>query len=164
MVLRIVCFTLGVVFFACVAAHAPAQTLYGIASSGELLEIDETPGAATVIGDTGLLRPGGLTYDADTGVMYALDSGVGEIFIIDPAGATATSLPSPVSLSGLESLASRAADGFLYTVSMGPLPVPELYRIDPATGAPTAAGGTVGSAAITGTCGAAIRRRALCRW
>lgn len=52
-----------------------AETLYGIIGSGTnagyLVTINTSNGAATLVGDTGIIQPTGLAYSAKSGILYA---------------------------------------------------------------------------------------------
>ncbi len=70
-------------------APAKADLLYGIVSNGELHRIDTTTLTSTLIGDTGLERVGGLALD-NSGVLYGLDGGSGDLLIFDQTTAANT--------------------------------------------------------------------------
>lgn len=126
------------IFLVFAAASANAQyKLYGVVSqppnAGWLVEIDPSTGAATLIGNTGMTMPAGLTCDLSSGTIYASDGfGGGPIHTVNPLTGAATAVGGATGAVGC--LAFRVADGFLYSVLPG-VSTSVLYQISPATGA-----------------------------
>lgn len=127
------------------------STMYAILTTEEggesyLCTIDLTTGIVTLIGDTGFAFPmGGLAYDTNTGILYAVSAGgaPGELFTVSLATGVATSVglittaAGPLGTTALE----FGPDGVLYL-----LPNPRsgvgghLFSIDPATAFATEVG------------------------
>lgn len=110
--------------------------LYGVISQppnqGWLVEINPATGAATLIGNTGMSMPAGLTCDPAVGTIYASDGfGGGPIYTVNPSTGAATAVGAATGAIGC--LAFRPADGYLYSVLPG-VSTSVLYQISPSTG------------------------------
>lgn len=144
--------TLWTICAVIVPSAAQAQTLYGIIAlspnNGYLIKINTLNGDATLIGEgTGLLNPGGLAYSQDIG-LYAIDIFGGQVYSVNSISGTATPLSSPGSVIQPEALAHRYVDNILYTVPTDP--IPDLYQLDPTTGANIGSVGSLGAGLING--------------
>lgn len=124
-------------------AFSPANVLFGIRNGGgagdtttpdDLVTIDVSSGAVTLVGNTGRAELQALAFSAG-GTLYGWDFGYG-LVKINPATAAAT-LVNPAVVPGsvvdIQSLAF-APDGTLYGAS------DELYRVDTSNGATTLVG------------------------
>lgn len=114
-------------------------TLYGVISQnpnqGFLITVNTTTGAATLIGNTGLTMPSGLTFDTKTGTLLAIDGyGGGRVSAIDVNSGVATPLQAPGTVPLPGDVAYRFVDDRLYTCMPG-VNTCTLYQLDPATGA-----------------------------
>lgn len=132
---------------------AQAEILYGIIRSGSnmgyLISIDTSTGDATPVGLTGLAWPGGLAYSQNTGILYAIDALGGQVSIVSLSDGSTTHLSSPGTVFGPEALAHRYVDNFLYTAPTDAIS-PDLYQLDPTTGANIGSVGELGSGSIDG--------------
>lgn len=132
-------FTLQVFLLLLFAVPLQAQTLYGVISkepnAGHLVSINIATGAATLIGDTGLSGPSGLTYNSLTGELLAINAfGGGKVHRVDTATGAATVLSAASSVAIPGSLAYRAADNMLYT-NQPAVSTNVIYRLNASTGA-----------------------------
>lgn len=109
----------------CVYVEASAQTLYGVDMSGNLVTINTSTGAATVVGNLGIPfadgYPYGMTYNPHTGLLYVCTyatGGLGRMFSVDPNTATSTTF----GLWGQKSYAMtyRYVDDLLYRLESYP--------------------------------------------
>ncbi len=120
-------------------ASVQAETLYGVVSqepnAGHLVSINTATGAATLIGDTGLSGPSGLTYNSITGDLLAINAfGGGKVHRVDTVTGVATVLSAASSVAIPGSLAYRAADNMLYT-NQPAVSTNVIYRLNASTGA-----------------------------
>ena len=131
-----------------------SPTLYGIVAQdpnhGFLISIDPASGGGTLLGDSGISMPGGLTYDESTGNMYVINSAVGgQVYTIDLATGAATPLSSPGAIVAPAALAYRFTDNSLYTFTPT-MSAGQLVRVDPATGSTLGLVGVIGRSPIGG--------------
>jgi hypothetical protein len=124
---------------------ALAETLYGIVSEGEnvgfLVTIDTTTGNATLTHNTGLSSPSGLTYNAETGLLYTVEqvapptpeTPLDRVYSINPATGFAEPLSHYMFLSLAKGLAYRPLDDFFYTAGDYGDQTP-IWRVDSSTG------------------------------
>ncbi len=135
-----------------------ADVLYGIVgvsggfdaltSNGILVSINPSTGAETTIGDT-TLGSNTNTFDSFAGTLYAIGVN-GELYSINPATAALTTVGStgiaPLNASDAYYTSLTGFNGSLYytledvTTSVGP----DLYKVNPATGASQFIGSTAG--------------------
>ena len=126
------------------ALESDAQTLFGVITQnpnrGFLVSVNIATGAGTLIGDTGVTAPSGLTFNTNNRTMLVIDASGGQVSAIDVTTGAATPLQdsAPVPLPG--ALAFRFVDNLLYTCSPS-INTCELLQLDPTTGANV---GTVG--------------------
>ncbi len=122
-------------------AWSPGGWLYGLTNStapadpNSLVSIDPLTGASQVVGATGLttIIEGDLARDPLSGLLYGcynLQSGMRQLFMVDPQTGGAT--PIPGSLSGDPSALAFSSDGTLYGIDTS---LSELLTIDKITGA-----------------------------
>ena len=95
--------------------------------------------AFTEIGETGLTQIIGLAVNPVTGIMYGYDSGTEALYTIDPEDGTPTLVgTSGMSLAAIGGM-DFSADGSTLLLSSGR----NLFTVNPATGALTAAGDAI---------------------
>jgi hypothetical protein len=119
--------------------------LYGITGAtnstvANLYSIDQSSGAATLVGSTGLTEVGGAAFDW-FGQLFAVKENTGGLYRID----TATAVPTQVStipVPFISDIAFRPEDNTLFGITHGGPNETQrsTYRIDPATGAATRLG------------------------
>lgn len=118
--------------------HSTCTTLYSVnQSTGDFYSVDPSSGTATLVGNTGLNTPLGLTTNA-AGVVYVADIS-GGISTIDTSTGLATVLYSSVDARGLTSI-SFDSTGALFGVTLND---DVLVKIDLATGTTTDIGGSL---------------------
>ena len=118
----------------CGIAFGPGGLLYGMdTTNDQLVEIDITTGAGTVIGSLGFeLGSCGLSYDCTNDRLIGANATTAEIFTVDPVtGLGSGHVLTEVPFDGV-GLDYDPAEGVLYA-STGD----ELYQVDPSTGATT---------------------------
>ena len=140
----------------CCSLHPRDRTLFGTdASGGNLLSIDRSTGAGTVVGSTGVFPVPALAVDPTTGIMYAGQGAGGpNIFTVNPATGAATLVgDTGLGVAAVGGLDFRS-DGTLFAavniVGDGGTGSETLATINKATGAATVIGpfGTEGMEGI----------------
>ena len=118
----------------CGIAFGPGGILYGLDSTNDqLVEIDISTGAGTVIGSLGFeLGNCGLSYDCTNDRLIGANATTSEIFTVDPVtglGSGHVLTDVPFSSVGLE---YDPGSDVIYAATGD-----ELYQVDPSTGATT---------------------------
>lgn len=147
-------FSVFIMMVIIVPCMAEDPVLYGIVRYGDIIDagylisIDLSTGDATPIDRTTVSWPGGLAYSRNTGILYAVDALGGQVSIINPNDGSTTDLPFSTGIFGPEALAHRYVDNLLYTTSTDP--IPNLYKIDAASGVNLEVVGSVGAGGVDG--------------
>jgi hypothetical protein len=115
---RIITCCLGIVltfnFSLAVSQLMGAVKLYGITDDGLLITVDTSTANVTTVGSTGISQVTGLTYNLNTGLLYATTNGIGftgQIYTINPDTAEATRV---LSTWGDDAIAYRFVDDRFY--------------------------------------------------
>jgi DNA-binding beta-propeller fold protein YncE len=113
------------------AFDAGTSTLFGSVASGQLITINRTTGAGTLVGGFGaIVGIDGLAIDPGTGTLYATSGFTGSLYTVNKTTAALT-MVGPLGSDGGPSLGFSTAEGFLYGSA------PNLMRLNPATGLAT---------------------------
>jgi DNA-binding beta-propeller fold protein YncE len=111
--------------------------LFGIALAGGLWTINADTGAASLVGNTGLREPVGLTFQPGTGNLFVLSyqAGGSQLYRVDPSTADATLVGATGDVSwGVKFSPTGQLVGFDQFST--------LFQLDPSSGRPTRIGGS----------------------